>query len=169
MSLHRKISLCIVAAVSLANLLVSPVWLSAQVDKTDLSLRLIPGDYYSGIEAGKRKTVFIEVSNNSNKTLNHIRFDADKPEGWSIAFRPDSLEMLASGGSTTIDAEILPSSTAGRGDVTIAFIAEADETRTATSLFLRVEGGSPFWIWVGAGIAFLVVIGFIIVFLRSGR
>ena len=169
MGLNRKISLLFVLAVSLINFLVSPVWLLAQVDKTDLSLRLIPGDYYSGIEPGKKKTVFIEVRNNSSRTLKHIQFDADKPKGWSVAFRPDSLEMLVSGSSTTVDAEIVPASTAGRGDFTIAFIAEADETRTATSLFLRVEGGSPFWIWVGAGIAVLVVTGFIIVFLRSGR
>jgi uncharacterized membrane protein len=150
-------------------LLMIPTGLAAQENKTDLSLRLLPGDFYKGLQAGAVKTVYIEMRNNGYRALTDIRFSAAMPENWRVIYRPERLDYLAAGSSYTLDADIIPAEGAGRGDYTLNLIAEALETRAATSVYLQVEGGSGYWLWVGVGIAVLVATGFVVVFRREGR
>ena len=46
----------------------------------------------------------------------------------------------------------------------MTLIAEASETWTAMRTFLRVESASSFWLWLGGGVAILIVAVFVIVF-----
>ena len=149
--------------------LASPTMLIAQEAKVDLSLRMLPEYYYEEVIPGEDNTLFMEVRNNGDKEIHNIRFDSEKPEGWIVDFNPGRIGYLGAGSSHTIDVKVIPALDTGRGRYNLTFIAEADETRTATSTMLRVETGSSFWLWVGLGVAALVIAGIIFIFLRFGR
>lgn len=149
--------------------LVSPTMLLAQEAKVDLSLRMLPEYYYKEVVSGEDNALFMEVRNNGDKEVTNIRFDSDKPEGWVVDFKPGSIDYLGAGSSQTIDVKVIPGRDTGRGEYNLTIIAEANETRAATSTMLRVENGSSFWLWVGLGVVALVIVGFIVIFLRFGR
>ena len=149
--------------------MLSPWPILAQAEKTDLTLRLVSDSYYSRITAGEDKTIFLEIGNTGNKAVTNIRLYADLPEGWSVEFRPGLIDYLGPGSFQTVDVVIRPVSDATKGEYTVALIADANETRRVTSIFVRVESASLFWVWVGAGVAALVAAGFIIIFMRFGR
>jgi len=147
----------------------SPTMLLAQKAEVDLSLRMLPDYYYKEVIPGEDNALFMEIKNRGDKEITNIRFNSDKPEGWVVDFKPGSIDYLSSGSSHTIDANVIPNLETSRGEYNLTFIAEADETRTATSTMLRVENGSSFWLWVGLGVAALAIAGFIFIFLRFGR
>ena len=153
----------------LIMLLVPPAVLFAQEAKVDLSLRMLPEYHYKEVTPGEDNTLFMEIRNNGDKEITNIRFDSDKPQGWVVDFNPDSISYLSAGSSQTVDVNVIPSRDTGRGEYNLTFLAEANETRTATSTMLRVENGSSFWLWVGLGVAAFVIAGFVIIYLRFGR
>jgi uncharacterized membrane protein len=153
----------------LIMLLVAPAVLFAQETKVDLSLRMLPEYHYKEVTPGEDNTLFMEIRNNGNKEITNIRFDSDKPQGWVVDFNPDSISYLSAGSSQTVDVNVIPSRDTGRGEYNLTFLAEANETRAATSTMLRVETGPSFWLWVGIGLAALVIAGFVIIYRRFGR
>ncbi|MFC1916850.1 NEW3 domain-containing protein [Chloroflexota bacterium] len=156
----------------IAGLLVclgSSTVLLAQEAKVDLSLRMLPEYYYKEVIPGEDNALFMEVRNNGDKEITNIRFESDKPEGWVVDFKPGSIDYLGAGSSQMIDVNVIPGRDTGREEYNLTFIAEANETRTATSAMLRVENGFSFWLWVGLGVAALAIVGFIVIFLRFGR
>jgi len=134
--------------------LVSPVVVLAQGDKVDLSLRLLPEYYYKEVIPGEGTILYMEVKNNGDKEITNIVFASDNPKGWVVDFKPGSINRLRD---------------TSRGEYHLTFLAEANETRTATSTILRVENTSSFWLWVGIGLAGIVIIVFIFIYLRFGK
>ncbi len=153
----------------LLTFLGSPAVLLAQEDKVDLSLRILPGYYYRDVIPGEDNTLFMEVRNNGDTGITSIMFNSDKPEGWVVDFKPGSISYLGAGSSQTVDVNIIPGPDTRRGEYNLTILAEANETRTATSTMLRVKSGSDFWLWVGVGLAAAVIAGFVIIFLHFGR
>ncbi len=168
MRISWKIYWLTLLAVGLAAIL-SPCSILAQAEKVDLTLRLVSDSYYNKITAGKDKTIFLEVGNNGKKGITNIRLYADLPEGWNVEFRPGLIDYLGPGSFQAVDVILRPAGNAAKGEYTVALIAEANETRRVTSIFVRVESASLFWVWVGAGVAALVIAGFVIIFMRFGR
>ncbi|MFC1873393.1 NEW3 domain-containing protein [Chloroflexota bacterium] len=154
---------------SLLSYLCFPTVLLAQEINVDLSLRILPEYYYKEVIPEEDNTLFMEIRNNGDNEITNISFDSDKPEGWIVDFSPGSIDYLRTGSSQTVDINIIPTNNTARGDYYLTVIAEANETRTVISAILRVERGSSLWLWVGLGIATLVVAGFIAIFLRFGR
>lgn len=168
MRISWKIYWLSLLVVGLAAIL-SPCLILAQAEKVDLTLRLVSDSYYNRITAGKDKTIFLEVGNTGKKGITNIRLYADLPEGWNVEFRPGLIDYLGPGSFQAVDVILRPASNAVKGEYTVALIAEANETRRVTSIFVRVESASLFWVWVGAGVAALVIAGFVIIFMRFGR
>lgn len=150
-------------------LLVPPAVLFAQEAKIDLSLRMLPEYYYKEVTPGEDNTLYMEIRNNGDKEITNIRFDSDKPEGWVVDFNPGSISYLSAGSSQTVDVNVIPSLDTGRGEYNLTFLAEANETRAVTSTTMRIENGYSLWLWVGIGLAVLVIAGFVIIYLRFGR
>ena len=169
MIIFRQFIQPLLIAAVLMSLLSPYNLLFAQEDKVDLSLRLLPEYYYKEVVPGKNTTLFMEVRNNGNTIINDIRLSADKPEEWVVEIIPDSISYLSAGSSQTVDITIVPGSNIPNGEYTVTLLAEASETRMATSTTLRVKSDSSFWIWIGMGVAVLVAAGFLIIFLRFGR
>jgi len=154
---------------SLLFFLYLPASIGAQELKTELSVRVLPGDYFGGLVPGKSKTIYIEIRNSGGNTLHNINFRASLPENWLVVFRPENLDFLAPGISNIIEVDITPAFRSERGDYTLNVIAEALEVRSATYVYLQVKGSSGYWLWIGVGITLAVVTGFVFVYRREGR
>ena len=168
MRINRKIYWLPLLAVGLTAVL-CPCSILAQAEKIDLTLRLVSDSYYNRITAGQEKTIFLEIGNNGNTELTNIRLSEDSPKGWTAEFSPGLIDNLAPGSFQTVDVILRPAEDAAKGEYTIAVIAEANETRRVTSIYVRVESASLFWVWVGIGMAALVIAGFVFIFIRFGR
>jgi len=141
----------------------------AQAEKVDLTLRLVSDSYYNKIIAGKEKTIFLEVGNTGKQDITNIRLYADLSEGWTVEFSPGLIDYLGPGSFQAVDAVLRPAANAAKGEYTVTLIAEASETRRVASIFVRVESASFLWVWVGAGVALLAILAFILIFMRFGR
>ncbi|MBM3167257.1 MAG: hypothetical protein FJZ83_05260 [Chloroflexi bacterium] len=168
MRIGRKICLLPALLLGLIAILL-PCSALAQAEKVDLTLRLISDGYYSKITAGKDKTIFLEVGNTGKKDITNIRLYADLPEGWTVEFRPGLIDYLGPGSFQAIDVILRPAANAAKGEYSVTLIAEANEIRRGTSIFVRVESASFLWVWVGAGVALLAILVFILIFMRFGR
>ena len=141
----------------------------AQGDKVELTLRLLPGYYYIEIIPGESETLYLEIENSGNKAITNIRLSSDKPKGWKVDFRPESIGYLGTGSHQAIDVNVVADPDTDKGEYTLTLIAEADQTRAVTSSVLRVENAFSVWQWVGLGIGVLVVAGSVILYRRFGR
>ena len=141
----------------------------AQEAKVDLFLRMLPDYYYKEVTLGEENTLFMEVRNNGNTGISNITFDSDRPKGWIVNFEPKSIDYLSAGSSQTIDVKVIPYSNSDKEEYNLTIIAEATETRAAIGTILRVETSPSIWLWVGLGVITLVIVGFIVIFLRFGN
>jgi uncharacterized membrane protein len=146
-----------------------PCSILAQAEKTGLTLNVVSDGYNNTITAGQEKTIFLEVWNNGNIELTNIRLSADSPKGWTVEFNPGLIDNLAPGSSQTVDVILRPARDTEKGEYNVTLIADTNETRRVTSIFVRVESASLFWVWVGIGIAALLIAGAIVIFMRFGR
>jgi uncharacterized repeat protein (TIGR01451 family) len=169
--LKRKVfGVCLLVTI-LAVVLTAYCPVAAQApDKLGLTLNLSPWNYSSGLTPGQANTFYLEVRNNGNTGLTNIRFGSSAPKDWQVQYTPSSLEALSAGSTDTVKVDIIPpANVSGRGDYNVTFIAEANEVRAVTTAFLRVEGGSPFWIWIGIGVAVIAIAIFAVIYVRFGR
>ena len=171
MRLKKGISLLLLVMILIPAIL-TPVPATAQATippgEFDLILNVV-GVYDFTITPGKENHFFMQARNNGTSPLTNIQFSADMSEGWTVTFNPNLLDTLSPGSSYTVDVNVVPPRTVSSREFDITLIAESAETRAVTSVFLRVEGPNTFWLWVGVGITALVIIAFIIIFLRFGR
>ncbi len=168
MRVHGKILRLVFLIFGLIPMLM-PGTVLAQEEKTDISLRLIRGDYNKEVIPGEETILHLEIHNSGDTPVTNIRLSAEPPEGWDIEFEPAVIGYLGTGTFQTIDINVRPPKSVGRDGYNINIIAEANETRRITTVFLRVEKTTTIWTWVGIGVAALVIGGFVIVYRRYGR
>ena len=127
--------------------------------------------YYQEATANRDNQFSLTVRNTGSGELTNIRFSADKPQEWIVEFQPETIDRLAPGISQEIQVNIKPSAnTANRYryyDVTLS--AAADQTRQTTSMHIRIEEPKLPWMWIGGGIALVVIGAFTFIFLRFNR
>jgi len=150
-------------------ILAFPSRILAQGDKVELTLRLLPGYYYIEIIPGESETLYLEIENSGNKAITNIRLSSDKPKGWIVDFRPESIGYLGAGSHQAIDVNVVADPDTDKGEYTLTLIAEADQTRAVTSSVLRVENAFSVWQWVGLGVGVLVIAAFVILYRRFSR
>jgi len=167
MKIKGKVCWLFLLIVGLVTILLPRLTL-AQEGKIDLVLRLVSGRFNNEVTAGKDNTFFLEIRNTGSRDITNIRLSSEKPEGWVIEFKPETIDYLAPGTLQTVDVNIKPDGKTAKGEYRVIFIAEANEIRKVESIWLRVESAS-FWPWVGAIVGAIVVAAFIIVYIRFGR
>ena len=114
----------------------------------------------------------LTVKNTGSGGLTNIRFSsADEPQRWTVEFKPETIDRLAPGISEEIQVNIRPTSIAvdRYNRYTVTLTAEANQTRETTSVRIRVEEPRLPWMWIGGGIAVVVIGAFVFVFLRFSR
>ncbi|TET25649.1 MAG: hypothetical protein E3J67_03435, partial [Dehalococcoidia bacterium] len=117
--------------------------------------------------AGKDNIFFLEINNIGSKAITDIKLSSDKPEGWVIDFKPREIDYLGPGRIQTVDVNIQPPGNAARGEHEVNFIAEANEIRKVEKFWVTVK--PALWLWVGVGVALVVVVGFVLIYMRFGR
>lgn len=147
---------------------VTDIFLTLTSPALDFVLTVLPRDFNNEVRAGRENRMFLEVRSTGTQELTAIKFSTTRPEGWNIEFRPAEIERLAAGDIQTIDLIIVPERSAPRGGHTITVIAEANEIKRVTNVFVTVKPSS-FWPWLGAGIGTIAAAVFIFIFMRLGR
>jgi len=158
------ILLLMVCAVSV----LAPCGVLAQMEKDDLILNIVY-DNFNSLKAGEQRTVFMEVRNNGYAELSNIGLSTESPEGWTVEVSPNVIDKMAPGDVQTVDITVKPPEKTSKGNYNIAVIADADGLRRVTGIYVRVESGSLFWVWVAVGLATVLIVGFVLIFLRFGR
>ena len=96
-------------------------------------------------------------------------FTADKPEGWTVTFKPEKVDSLGAGQTQQEDVVITPPE--GKtiaGDYVITLHASNDKVNQ--SMQVRVTVLTPsIWGWVGIIIIVVVIAGLAVLFMRLGR
>lgn len=167
MRIRREIYWTLLMVVGLTAIL-TPCFVLAQAEKTGLTLNIVPDGYYNTITAGQEKTIYLEMANTGGE-LKNIRLSTDAPKDWTVEFSPGFIDSMAQGSVQTVEILLRPAGNAAKGEYDVAVIAEASEMRRVTSFYVRVEATSLFWVWVGTGIAGLLIAGFVVIFIRFGR
>ena len=126
-------------------------------EKTDLSLRLIPGDYNKEVIPGKETILHLEIHNSGDTPVTNIRLSAETPEDWDIEFDPAVINRLSAGSIQTVDISVIPARNASKDRNRLNIIAHANETRRITTIYLRINEAASIWTWVGIGVAVLVI------------
>ena len=118
--------------------------------------------------AGKDNFVSIEIINTGRSTLEDIKLGSRKPDGWTIEFTPEKIDLLSPGSTQTVDVNIKPAAKTISGDYKITITV--DERRIVTREEMRVTVETPtIWGWVGVGIILAVIAGVAIIFWRFSR
>lgn len=141
----------------------------AQKAGDELWVVFTPGANLYRLKPGVEATSYLELHNNSYRTVTDIRLSADMPEGWSARFQPDIVAKLEAGDIATVDVIITPAKSAARGDYQLAVIAETAGTRRVNSVYVNVQPDTSFWLWPTIGLAALLIAGFVFIFVRFGR
>ena len=152
----------------LVAVLLLPQTALAQEKQFDLFMRLTPHRYPIEATAGKDNSFSLEINNTGTEAITDLQLSSDKPEGWVIDLNPSSVNRLAPGSIYTVDVNIKPPADAGKGEYEISFIAEASDIRKVEKAWISVKLAQQ-WVWVGVGGILVVIIAFVLIYLRFGR
>lgn len=121
------------------------------------------------VRAGEENHIALKVSNTGTVVIDKIALASDKPPGWSITFKPDTVKSLEPGMMQEVDAVIKPPRNTITGDYMVTMKA-ASTAYPARDIELRVTVLTPMTgLWVGI-VVVLVVIAFVgVIFRRLGR
>ena len=125
--------------------------------------------YDTKAKAGEDNIFSIKVRNLGTDAIDNINFSPNNPEGWSIKFTPDKIDVLEAIDEQTVEINIKPPPKTVAGDYMISLRASGKQI-TADKMDIRVTVETPtIWGWVGVAIILIVVIGLIVIFMRFSR
>jgi uncharacterized membrane protein len=125
--------------------------------------------YNTEAKAGEDNYLSMEIGNLGTAAVENIQFSSTKPEGWTMEFTPEKIEVLEAFDSQTIDVNIKPPPDAIAGDYRITLRASGAQAST-DEVDIRVTVESPtVWGWVGVGIIVVVIVGLVFIFMRFSR
>ena len=108
------------------------------------TLALVPAAerYNTEATAGRDNHFFIKVENLGTATIDNINFSSDNPEGWTIEFSPDKLDLLEADFSQIVDINIKPPTATRVGDYMVTLQASGEQA-SAEDIDIRVTVKSP--------------------------
>ncbi|MBM2831610.1 MAG: hypothetical protein HW414_662 [Dehalococcoidia bacterium] len=122
----------------------------------------------TSVRPGEENIFPLALRNGGTVALEKVTFSSSKPEGWSITFRPDTVDTIPVGGVQTVEAVIKPPKRTIAGDYGITLLSQSENV--SETLAIRVTVLTPtIWGWVGVIIALAVIAGLGLVFWRFGR
>lgn len=122
----------------------------------------------TSINHGGTKTVELVVKNTGTADLSDINLSSEAPAEWEVSFNPKTVETLAAGDSTTVEAKIKASDKAIAGDYAAVMKASAAETNADAEFRIAVKG-SVLWGWIGALIIAAIIAGIFLMIRKYGR
>ena len=129
--------------------------------------------YDTEVEAGKDNYFSIDVGSLSTAPIDNIKFSSTQPEGWSVKFTPEDIEVLEPVGMTldsqTVELNISPPKDTIAGDYYISIRATGKQATTDEMKIRVTVKTAPTWQWIGVGIIVVVVAAVVYIFLRFSR
>ena len=127
--------------------------------KLDLSGRegLVSGRASAGVESA----IPIVVSNSGTASAEGVELTGSGPSGWKVSFEPKTVERIAPGATTEVQALITPTEKAIAGDY-VTVLRASSRGESASSNFRITVTTSTMWGIVGVGIigiALLIMVG----------
>ncbi|BAQ35361.1 MULTISPECIES: COG1470 family protein [Dehalococcoides] len=142
---------------------------TAQTEKSSLSLYLLSGYYYMDIIPGEAKKLYLELENSGTQEIFDITLSADLPANWVVEYNPASVDYLSVGQRMSLEAVVLAPLDASRGEYNLVFIAEYQQIRTFSNTILVVRDTSGLWQWVGLGLGAVMIGGFVLLYRHFNR
>ncbi|MFQ5997381.1 MAG: NEW3 domain-containing protein, partial [Dehalococcoidales bacterium] len=125
--------------------------------------------YDTKATAGRDNYFSLKLGNLGTAPIDKINFSSEKPEGWTIEFKPDKVDSLEALATRTLDINIKPPPETIAGDYMVNLRASGVQD-TSEKLAIRVTVETPtVWGWVGVAIIAVVVIGLVFIFMRFSR
>jgi uncharacterized membrane protein len=134
--------------------------------KLDLSGR--EGLVSSRATAGIETAIPVVIINSGTAAAEGVELSGSGPSGWKVSFEPKTVERIAPGGNTEVQALITPTEKAIAGDY-VTVLRAASRGESASSNFRITVTTSTLWGVAGVGIigiALLVMLGAVV---RFGR
>jgi len=127
------------------------------------------GRYNTTAKTGQDNIFSINVGNLGTGAIDSIKFTPTKPDGWSVEFTPEKIDLLDALDEQTVEVNIKPAAKTIAGDYMISIRASGKQA-SAGEIDIRVTVESPtIWGWVGVVIILIVVIGLVVIFMRLSR
>jgi uncharacterized membrane protein len=120
------------------------------------------------VSAGGASAVTLVVSNDGSAPLSGVTFSSSPPTGWTVTFKPETVQQVAPGQQARVQATITPSGDAVAGDYMVTMTATTQET-SASADFRTTVKTSSFLGLVGIVLIVAAVGVLIYVFYRYGR
>jgi len=125
--------------------------------------------YNTTVRAGEDNIFSIKVRNLGTDAIDNVTFSPSNPEGWSMTFEPDKIDVLEAIDEQTVEVNIKPPPKTVAGDYMVSLRASGKQT-SADEMNIRVTVETPtIWGWVGVVIILIVVIGLAVIFMRFSR
>ncbi|MFQ6122259.1 MAG: NEW3 domain-containing protein [Dehalococcoidales bacterium] len=125
--------------------------------------------YNTKAKAGRDNYFSAKVGNLGTAAIDNINFSSDKPQGWTIEFSPDKVDLLEAFDTQTIDVNIKPPPETIAGDYMVTLRASGTQA-SSEAVKIRITVETPtIWGWVGVGIIALVIAGLVFIFMRFSR
>lgn len=118
--------------------------------------------------AGRETPLRLLLVNNGTAPVHNVKLDAFEPSGWTVEFRPESVEVVPPGESREVTALIKPKNRALAGDYVLTINADGQED--SDNAEFRVSVTTPTtWGLVGVVLVFAALAGTGYVFRTYGR
>jgi uncharacterized membrane protein len=162
-------SLIIIPVIVYLLILLLPSAVMAQDGKDTFYLTYAAGGYNNEIAAGESKTLYLEVTNDSDIPTTNIQFSYNAPEDWLVEFEFQSIDVLDANSFQTVEVNVTAPVNVEKGDYSITFIADSSVGRRVLDTFFWVEKGTNIWVWVGGALGIVVIILFVLIYRRFGK
>lgn len=125
--------------------------------------------YNTTARAGEDNIFSIKVRNLGTDAIDNVKFSPTNPDGWSMEFTPEKIDVLEAIDEQTVEVNIKPPPKTVAGDYMVSLRASGKQT-SADEMDIRVTVETPtIWGWVGVVIIVIVVIGLAVIFMRFSR
>ncbi len=139
----------------------------------DLKLTTPDGRLNTEATAGQDNQFIVVLTNTGSGNLEKLTVEtkaSDRPQGWTVTYKPEKIDTLKAGDSKEIQVTIRPSDKTIAGDYMMSVESQPESKQAYANLQIRVTVLTPtIWGWVGVGIVVLVVLALAIMFIRFGR
>jgi uncharacterized membrane protein len=134
----------------------------------EMDLKTKTGRLSTDVTSGQDNHYKLLITNNGSASLEEVKITSSEPEGWTIDFDTEEIEVLEAGEEVEIDANIKPSDDTIAGDYMVSFNAKSENAEDDVELRITVETPT-IWGIVGIAIIVIVIVAVAIVFARLGR
>ncbi|QHW34084.1 hypothetical protein GZH47_27015 [Paenibacillus rhizovicinus] len=134
----------------------------------DLKLSTSDDLLSTDVTAGSQRHLDMVVTNSGSSELKSVALSADTPSGWEVSFEPATIDSIAPGGTSHVQATIKADKKALAGDYVVNITAAAPEKSADAQIRVAVKS-SVLWGWVGILIIIVVAAGIYYLFRKYGR